>query len=676
LAKKQSKFWKAISKKIYNENFITPDNKSDYTVKKIGLGFTGSTFTNRDGFEGPNGFDFMQIDAAYFTDSYIRIATDKKVDFMFKSGWKFVGKNEKAVNYINQRFKAIALATDTPIDSFLLEIATSLVKYYNCFVVKTRQSKGYKYPPGITAKAIFGKTPVTGYYLLPTETITIQKDKKGKIVKYKQTIGQDSVEFKASDVIHIYMNKPPGYLFGLPSLAAALNDVAMLRQAEELVSKYLYKNIFPLLVYTVGTEAEAGTIDDEEIESVKEALGVLAMDGGVVIPGRHGVKTIKQEGLSAEKYLDYFKTRVFTALEVSSTVMGEAQTANRSTSDNLDQMFKDNIKSYQHVMSEFINYFVIFELLLEGGFDPYSDDEDVVLFKFEEIDIDSLIAYENHLLQQFTQNAITHDELRLALRRGALSEEDQDKLYYKMVKAALANNDIQNTIDSSANQTANDVAQGSSAEFMQKAFTEGSNYKKLYEETQTTIIDFYKLVKRDVIKEIKSGTSTTNSIKLTLNAGNAYMSKLGHKGILNAARIGMDDAKVKLRHTDIDNVLIEHVEYLDEAFKKLITKLIKSIENDILHQDLDIARIIAIFDAHIARAEAIARTEISRAYNLGFAWYLRSVGHTTAAVKVEDDACEICNNMKGSKINLYNTDKLPPFHTNCQCRLEVEKEID
>jgi lysophospholipase L1-like esterase len=60
----------------------------------------------------------------------------------------------------------------------------------------------------------------------------------------------------------------------------------------------------------------------------------------------------------------------------------------------------------------FFNSFIIKELLMEGGYDPVLNPDQVVEFKFNDNDVDVMIKKEVHAIYKYEHNAITEDEMR------------------------------------------------------------------------------------------------------------------------------------------------------------------------------------------------------------------------------------------------------------------------
>lgn len=665
--------------------------KANNVIKKIGLVFGGSD-TGRDTFDPPEGFDFEEIEKAYLTDSYIRTAIDKYIDFMFKAGWDLVGKNPQTVEYIKQRLASIAVATNEPIDQLWIGIAEELVKYHNAFIVKARQPNSYAFPPGLRVAPINGqKKPVVGYFLLPTNTITIARDLNGTIKGYQQEVsGGDPLVIKPTDMIHIHVDKQPGRAFGFPFLWEVLDDVKLLRQMEELVDRMVYKNIFPLMVYQVGLAQDGMISSDEEIEEVKEMLGELELDGGLVLPERHNLKTIGAEGkaLDVNQYLTYFENRVFTGLGVSSTIMGRGDTANKSTSDNMDAAFRDRIKAYQKVMSTFVNHFIVNELLQEGGYDPILNEDQAVEFIFREIDFDSKIKKENHAIQKFTQNAITYEELRMEL--GMDASVDENRLYFNMVTASIASQSERenqtaaaNNAGTNKNKPANQHGTKLSPkkEKISESLSSNAENSNLAKELNTR----WDLLRIDTIEYLKKFYSNSENKDEKLDIDGLKINFVASsKGILASAKRQLDSAFIQGAREvgeltgsylnisydmSMEQIVNETNKLLDRLIMSdLMIKLEKALESG--KSDQLVLSTNKAFDSLQYRLRFIANTQISKSYNFGFAKAARELGYQEVYIEASFDSNDECATHSEKKINLL-TDKLPPFHTNCTCKLTL-----
>lgn len=400
--------------------------------------YASQTSSSRLEFESPP-VDLYEIYKAYNVDSYVRQAIDKYIELMFKSGWSFTGRNNKAIEYVKRRFAVMSAVMKAPMDALFVEIAENVVKYANAFVLKVRGDS--RYLLGVKAVSLDkGRKPVVGYVCVSPLTMEIARDKSGAVKAYRQVIQgiNQSVEFKPEDVIHIYYKRESNMAFGVPFVWPVLEDVKLLRQLEENVAKLVYKELFPFVHWTVGKDKEGYEGTDDEVKAVRSEIAQMAEDGIIVTTERHSLKVLGAEGeaLDAERYLRYFEQRVFTGLGVSEAQMGRGATASRSAADVMIDEMHDRIKAFQSVLEIFINFYMINELLLEGGFNPILDEKDQVRFKFKEIDLASLMKRENSAIYKFEHNAVTFEEMREEL--GMETKVDESRLYKNMFPSAFA----------------------------------------------------------------------------------------------------------------------------------------------------------------------------------------------------------------------------------------------
>jgi hypothetical protein len=310
-------------------------------------------------------------------------------------------------------------------------MADSLVKFHNVFIAKARYDIVELYPDPLYPPP--NKNPIVGYYVIPTETVEILRDKHNRPRWYRQRIddisafnsGQstNSPQWNAKDVIHLYRDKKPGRAWGTPFLTAAIDDVIALRQIEEDVQNLVHRELFPLYKYKIGTEEYPA--EPEEIERAASELEGLRTEGGLILPERHEVEVIGAENnaLDATPYLTHMKERVATGLGLYPHHLGMLSVnsgGNRAMTDRLDIALYDRIKEYQRYLAEAVRLYVFNELLIEGGFDPMvnpqsSNMSDRCMMHFKEIDIDTQIKKDAATSSLVTSGVITIPEGRIRL---------------------------------------------------------------------------------------------------------------------------------------------------------------------------------------------------------------------------------------------------------------------
>ena len=405
-------------------------------IKTLGIDFHNSLIQyatnskNRGNFEQA-AYDFERIIEAIDTDSFVKQAFLKYKELFFKEGWEIIGENPDAVNYLYQRIDLMEETMNRPFNDYLMEVVDNLVKFSNVFIVKARGDIAKYFPGRLYPED--GQFPIAGFYTIPTETVRILRNKYNQPLKYKQTMSDlpyatDNIvdpTFDASEVIHLYLEKKPGRAFGTPFIVSTLDDVIALRQIEEDVQNLIHKELFPLYKYKVGTDDSPALPGD--VEAAAEQLANLRVEGGLIIPNTHDVEVIGGEGkaLDATSYLEMMRARVIAGLGIAPHHLGIMNAGgNKAVTDRLDIALYDKVKVLQDYVENTIRLYIFNPLLREGGFDLTESPREKgssnrCFMRFKEIDIDTQIKKENHVIQKFAGNIIDLEETRLALGEDA-----------------------------------------------------------------------------------------------------------------------------------------------------------------------------------------------------------------------------------------------------------------
>lgn len=379
-------------------------------------------------------YNLAEIGAIEDGESYVRQAFQKKTALMFKEGESFSGKNELTIAYVKRRFREMEFVTGVPMRALLRQTGYSLVSRSNYFWVKVRNKNAS------SGKTVSGRAPVAGYFGMAPETVTIKKDKNGKIVKYRQQMPDGRWrEFSPENVIHFSAYRKTGFLFGTPQIVPVIEDIHALRRLEEQVEIMMHQNLFPIFQYKVGTEAApAGTLTlpdgsvVDEVSYVRDQVSSMPTEGGFVTPERHKIEYIGANGQipNYKEALDYFKGRVLAGLGISSLDIGDGSTSTRSTADSLSKSLVDSVKDYQDIFEQTVNYKVIPEILLEGdfSFDPL-DEENFTEWKFKEIDIEEQLKKNVNAQLMYNADIIDVNEAREKIGKEPLSENQEPLMY-------------------------------------------------------------------------------------------------------------------------------------------------------------------------------------------------------------------------------------------------------
>lgn len=373
-------------------------------------------------------YDFDEIQIAQDTDSYLFRAIQKKVGRVICAGMSFTGSSADTVLYIENRLKGMGWATQKPFTQHVWDSFHDMFRYSNCMWVKKRSLQLSR---GKLRKDLNGIEiePVAGYFILPFETLEFKTKPNGEFKKVLQKMPNGKQkEFFPRDVIHFYANKKPGFTVGTPEMFPALDDIALLRRIEENVEDLIEANLFPVFHYRVGNNEfpeRYGPDGTKESDVVKSTIEYMPAGGIYVSDHRHEITAIGSEGraLRIDFYVGYFKSRALSAIGTSAIDMGEGGSANRSTASTMSKAMMMDIEAMTCIMKEFLEFFVISELLLEGGFNPM-DPEQMVHVKFGIIDKDDRRADENQQVQLFHGNLRTMSEVREALGDRPFGDED------------------------------------------------------------------------------------------------------------------------------------------------------------------------------------------------------------------------------------------------------------
>ena len=111
----------------------------------------------------------------------------------------------------------------------------------------------------------------------------------------------------------------------------------------------------------------------------------------------------------------------------------QGNTANRSTGDNMTSEMADRIRAITKIIEMFFNSFIVKELLMEGGYDPVLNPDQVAELKFHDNDVDVKIKKEVHAIYKYEHNAITEDEMRDLLGMDPIADGEREKLFVELI---------------------------------------------------------------------------------------------------------------------------------------------------------------------------------------------------------------------------------------------------
>ena len=414
-------------------------NKNFEALKKspkvIGLKITAA-YTS--GMQRPE-FNLLECGAVYDAEPLVRKSITRQLNLWFKQGFQFISEDQSLVDYIRKRFKTISYITGIPTLDLFKQIVTSLLKYSNAFVIKVRDknlSNGVAHD---------GVQPIAGYFVVsPLNMFPMYKD--GKLDRWLRFLkdGTRYYEFDPRDVIHLTIDREPDFLFGKPRMLGVIEDVAALRRIEENVEILISKFLFPVYQLSVGTpEMPCKYYNDgsSEIDMARVMVQNMEAEGMLITSERFKLEIVgaRSEALDVKDYLAHFKSRVYTGLGVSAVDMGEGDTANRATANNISQNLKDLVVEDQLSFAAQIQQVMFGELFLEhpGNISALNAFDQVKL-RFANVDLDNLIKMESHVINLWNNDLVTDDEARVMIGRDLFTNDDKLKTRFHQIDVPLA----------------------------------------------------------------------------------------------------------------------------------------------------------------------------------------------------------------------------------------------
>jgi hypothetical protein len=678
-------------------------------------------------------WDLAECGRILDTEAYVRRAFRNKKNLFMKEGCQFVGAKPERVSYIKRRFQQIEEATQIPFKIWLGQIVWSLVRTNNAFLAKVRNEKS---SGGRIRTSANGKQlkPVAGYFPISPETLRFKRDEYGKILKYSQEVyGKTAVEFRPEDIIHFYFDKREGFAVGTPDLVPVKDDIRALRRIEENVELLVYQHLFPLFHYTVGTQNEPAKVyadGRDEVQEVQLKVAQMPSDGCWVTPERHKIEAISASSspVAVEKVIAHFKQRIYTGLGVSSVDMGEGDTANKSTAQTMSRNLIDDTKANQKEFAAQFEAFIIRELLLESTFSDATllDEENEVYLQFNEIDFESRQAKENHLVDIFLKNAITHDELRTGMGKEPFQGEGWPTSRNKSVIFTKGDGDWARTNYGLIERdkmliTAVDEPQSEQAKAESKSRTTANTAKTLSSSggnsvsnkntpsnqhgTRSTtkvnkdnfgvhntipslsviymqgapLQNMYDTLSDDLGRHIRTRGVVMSELRVLIDSAFGHAKERLISLCQRAYRLGLQDAGAEVwevRSDVADNKINDHISrYVDKLRKDVVSQLNRHTLKSRDITDANAVFVSLIMDSLRHRATMIDNSEVMRAYNYGKVSGFRIRGFERIASRRHNARdCDICDRhiLKYENSDVIIFEDLPPLHPNCTCTMERE----
>ena len=421
--------------RIFDSSGVLPEKMGRRGISSPVLSYFGSRNSLYNNYEvesyASHEYDLYEYSRIIDTEAIVYKAFERKKTIMLKDGFTLRSHNDENIAYINQRLREFKFVSGLSFEEFLEQLTYNMIAFHNAYVLIVRNEKHSTAEQREANNTSLD--PIAAVFNFPTESMKRVISDTGYVSKYKQDLGNGKYKiFQGKNVRHLTYNKRSGFTMGTPPLEPVKDDILALRRIEESVETLIYKSLFPIIHVKVGSDANPAKIlqdGSSEVSQMNRVLREIDDYGGVVTSERVEIKAIGSESLAlrVETYLKYFFERVMIGIGVSATDLGLSDSTGKTTGSIISQNLKEASEDLQRVIANFITEEIFTELLVESG--KYDrkyliPEEDLVIFKFNDIDKEGTIKEESHLLNLANSGVITYQEFRVATGRRPMTDKE------------------------------------------------------------------------------------------------------------------------------------------------------------------------------------------------------------------------------------------------------------
>lgn len=178
--------------------------------------------------------NLAEYEKYYKSDSEVHSGINVLADMSVGVGYYTECENEKAKEIVDN------FAEEVGLDQILLNVVKSKLIYGFC-PVERYLVKGP--PKGVLRLKI-----------LPSRTVKVKRDRKGKILGYKQTLTGDSVNFKVKEIVWFVYNQVGTGPYGTSIIAPILGLVKAKAQTHIDMPKIIHRYSSPLTVWETTSD--------------------------------------------------------------------------------------------------------------------------------------------------------------------------------------------------------------------------------------------------------------------------------------------------------------------------------------------------------------------------------------------------------------------------------------
>jgi hypothetical protein len=377
--------------------------------------------------------------STYLVDGLVKQVVDKYSE-LFKE-FSFEG-GDKQVKYLKNRFVEISLQTGEHYETFFSRVITEYFKTGNAFIVKRRGGN-----PKAALRPLYKNKPYTisGYSIISPDRLAVSRNREGAFAGWELrnlTKAQDvklvmpgalpldknkalinitvlpdkekkNALINGVDLIQIAYKKPADSNYGFGMTLAGIEDIALLRTIEKTTSIMIKKFSNPIIHHKILRPASPLSGMQNEINMAYQLYRQGPTDGVIVTGGNAEIRAIGSESqaLRTSEYLHFFVARALAGVGTSPFLMG-MEAGSQGTAEAAVEQMMNKVRYCQKEISREMEFFILNELLWEGGFDPFSNEEDRVKLVFEDMDQDRTVKMQTHAADLYTKGVLGLPEAR------------------------------------------------------------------------------------------------------------------------------------------------------------------------------------------------------------------------------------------------------------------------
>lgn len=404
--------------------------------------------------EGPD-YDFREINKVLAMDGFAARAMRTLIAATLKghrgNGWRLESHSETAKTYVQGRLEELMFAVDSTgsMEKFMRKLVTSFITKSNVIIWLQRKKRGksrksYTWQ-GRRHQEILAVEVVDPAIVDVARSSETQRVKGFRVV----TGGTNEVVTFADCYLLKWEDMRQDNLFAQPIMTPVLDDILVLRRLEEIHELAMGKATFPLIHVAIGDPKRDpkvfGTAAvDGEIGRTKEILENQAPEGFLVTPHYYEITIIQPKNMADFlPYMEYYRDRIITGLNMDGPSMGLGNTSNRNTAATMSEQLMEKVRDIRSAIAEELNTTLIREILWEGGFMPVG--KTAVHIVWEDPDPTVRQGWENHFSALYVSGYLTLDEARAQGGYPPLEKsQEKDLFQWRNEKAKASFNPTMN----------------------------------------------------------------------------------------------------------------------------------------------------------------------------------------------------------------------------------------